>query len=95
MQANEYQASIVALHTNAVDWSANIMTFTITLTSTATVFTNTAIYRRVWLTKAVVGVHVMMLRLFTIAQCPHEAKHSYGSIYSLWDRENPQHIYIL
>ena len=76
-----------------VQLTGQLMIFTITLTSTATVFTNTYIYRRVWLTKAVVGVHVMSFRLFTF---PHvEAKHSYGSLYSLWDQENPQHSGII
>ena len=43
---------------------------------------------------AVVGVHMHVMS-FTFAQCPHEAKHSYGSLYSLWDRENPRHSGLL
>ena len=78
MQASEYQASIVALHASAVDWSANDIHNNSDKYSDC-IYTNTAIYRRVWLTKAVVGVHVMSFRLFTF---PHvEAKHSYGSLY--------------
>ena len=43
MQASEYQASIVALHANAVDWLANdIHNNSDKYNYTASVFTNTA-----------------------------------------------------
>ena len=92
MQASEYQASIVALHASVADWSANdIHNNSDKYVQRLCLQIQLYICRRVWLTKAVVGVHVMSFRLFTFPQCSHEAKHSYGFLYSLWDRENPQH----